>query len=156
MDREAWRAVIHGVAKSQTRLSDWTELNLPVPSKHFCWQLISRQVSPGNTKYKYEIHIQKWAFILVNYIEPTNTQRVKQFPLKYTEVLIWIVMENWKGEIFIWFTTKNISINLRPVYMAYLTWLNSFKSLGIFHNMIWLYISWTYYYKILWKSKYFW
>ena len=27
MDREAWRAVIHGVAKSQTQLSDWTELN---------------------------------------------------------------------------------------------------------------------------------
>ena len=25
MDREAWRAVIHGVAKSQTRLSNWTE-----------------------------------------------------------------------------------------------------------------------------------
>ena len=27
MDREAWRAVVHGVAKSWTRLSDWTELN---------------------------------------------------------------------------------------------------------------------------------
>ena len=27
MDREAWRAAIHGVTKSQTRLSDWTELN---------------------------------------------------------------------------------------------------------------------------------
>ena len=27
MDREAWHAVIHGVAKSRTRLSDWTELN---------------------------------------------------------------------------------------------------------------------------------
>ena len=27
MDREAWYAVIHGVAKSQTRLSNWTELN---------------------------------------------------------------------------------------------------------------------------------
>ena len=26
MDREAWRATIHGVAKSRTRLSDWTEL----------------------------------------------------------------------------------------------------------------------------------
>ena len=27
MDREAWRAVIHGVTKSRTRLSDWTELS---------------------------------------------------------------------------------------------------------------------------------
>ena len=28
MDREAWRTAVHGVAKSRTRLSDWTELNL--------------------------------------------------------------------------------------------------------------------------------
>ena len=27
MDREAWHAVIHGVSQSQTRLSDWIELN---------------------------------------------------------------------------------------------------------------------------------
>ena len=30
MDREAWHAVIHGVAKSRTRLSDWTELKTVV------------------------------------------------------------------------------------------------------------------------------
>ena len=28
MDREAWHAAVHGVAKSRTRLSDWTELNV--------------------------------------------------------------------------------------------------------------------------------
>ena len=33
MDREAWRAAIHGVAKSRTRLSDCTELNV---SKSVC------------------------------------------------------------------------------------------------------------------------
>ena len=27
MDREAWRAAVHGVSKSQTKLSNWTELN---------------------------------------------------------------------------------------------------------------------------------
>ena len=27
MDREAWSAAVHGVTKSRTRLSDWTELN---------------------------------------------------------------------------------------------------------------------------------
>ena len=39
MDREAWRAVVHGVAKSQTRLSDWTELNF---GPHVFWALDTR------------------------------------------------------------------------------------------------------------------
>ena len=40
MDREAWRAAVHGVVKSRTRLSDWTELD-------FCAGalLLSRSVS---------------------------------------------------------------------------------------------------------------
>ena len=33
MDREAWHAALHGVAKSHTRLSNWTELD---PKKLFC------------------------------------------------------------------------------------------------------------------------
>ena len=36
MDREAWRAAIHGVTKSWTRLSDWTELNR-VYGKTYPW-----------------------------------------------------------------------------------------------------------------------
>ena len=41
MDREAWRAVIHGVAKSGTWLSDWTELNkilIPLQSLVSCFR----------------------------------------------------------------------------------------------------------------------
>ena len=35
MDREAWRAAVHGVAERWTRLSDWTELNW-IKMKAFC------------------------------------------------------------------------------------------------------------------------
>ena len=35
MDREAWQAAIHGVEKSRTWLSDWTELNWPMTSEDF-------------------------------------------------------------------------------------------------------------------------
>ena len=31
MDKEAWHTAVHGVAKSRTRLSDWTELNWTEP-----------------------------------------------------------------------------------------------------------------------------
>ena len=39
MDREAWRAAFHGVTKSQTRLSDWTELNRTALQGQFCSEL---------------------------------------------------------------------------------------------------------------------
>ena len=46
MDREAWRAAVHGVAKSRTRMSNWTELN--------CFQLsiIAHSPEPIQKKLK--------------------------------------------------------------------------------------------------------
>ena len=44
MDREAWNAAIHGFTKSQTRLSDWIELN-PFPALRRFWYL---NTSPQN------------------------------------------------------------------------------------------------------------
>ena len=54
MDREAWRAAIHGVAKSRTRLSDWTELNWTggrmsvLRMQQIC--LVSKTVKPQRTQ----------------------------------------------------------------------------------------------------------
>ena len=38
MDREAWRAAIHGVAKSRTQMSDWTEYAFEL----WCWRRLLR------------------------------------------------------------------------------------------------------------------
>ena len=43
-DREAWRAGVHGVTKTQTQLSDWTELNWKT---HNCQNWLERFVSKG-------------------------------------------------------------------------------------------------------------
>ena len=40
MDREAWRAAIHGVAKSWTRLSDWSD---PIWSDVWMWELYHKE-----------------------------------------------------------------------------------------------------------------
>jgi len=40
MDREAWRAAIHGVAKNRTRLSDWCDLIWFLASPHPCQHLL--------------------------------------------------------------------------------------------------------------------
>ena len=61
MDREAWHAAIHGVPKSWTRLSDWTELNWTVGSQ---WDY--NRVSNGKDLFKNleiprEHFTQRWA-----------------------------------------------------------------------------------------------
>ena len=50
MDKKAWHAAIHEVAKNQTRLSDWTELNVTFNAEHgridafelWCWSRLLR------------------------------------------------------------------------------------------------------------------
>ena len=53
MDREAWRAVIHGVAKSWTRLSNWTELKHSV---NVCERMT------GHMSYFWIFWIFLWSF----------------------------------------------------------------------------------------------
>ena len=53
MDREAWHAVIHGVAKSQTRLSNWTELNY----LKIDWEVHGEKLALEKNKGKYKCSI---------------------------------------------------------------------------------------------------
>ena len=57
MDREAWRATVHGVAKSRTRLSDWTKLN---------WSLLLVDFSSDPLLYLVvSLHSKTWINVLV-------------------------------------------------------------------------------------------
>ena len=73
MDREAWRAVVHGVSKSQTRLSDWTELNYLGRWK---WKIHSENrhgVSKDVLKVK---HGDTWNFSCGNVINQRRNQQL--------------------------------------------------------------------------------
>ena len=71
MDREAWRAAVHGVAKSWTWLSDWTELNLVTKTCPSLCDLLDCR-TPGSSVLHYlskfvEIHIHcQWCYLSIS------------------------------------------------------------------------------------------
>ena len=64
MDREAWRAAIHGVAKSRTRLSDWSDL---MPLMLTGWNLHSLRNShnPLNNCINYWLSLVHWKLLFI-------------------------------------------------------------------------------------------
>ena len=77
MDREAWRAAIHGVAKSRTRLSDWTD-----------W-------------------LTDWGYQLRSIIKQNNKNKQKLFSVPRSVVLVWAgtcLKLTWKKYIFVYKT----------------------------------------------------
>ena len=104
MDREAWRAAVHGVTKSQTRLSDWTELN---------W--VKAMVFPG-VIYGWE----SWT------IEKAECQRIDAFELWCWRRLLrvpWTAMRSNQSilkEIIPWCSLEGLMLKLKLQYFGHL------------------------------------
>ena len=58
MDREAWRAAVHGVAKSQTWLSSWTELNIDLVYSYYI--LKDKNSSKGKESQFKTLYVNNW------------------------------------------------------------------------------------------------
>ena len=90
MDREAWHDVVHGVAKSQTRLSNWTEL---INS----WKVISNEIA-------LLLHNLIFRDLPLKYIQENKTKEI------FTEILIaaifliakclFLIYKTWLNEIW--------------------------------------------------------
>ena len=71
MDREAWCAVIHGVAKSWTRLSNWTEHN--IERYGTVWFLLSSLLISQGSLSIFSFHFRKWNFFCPLFAFSANT-----------------------------------------------------------------------------------
>ena len=103
MDREAWRAVIHGVTKSRTLLSDWTEQNwdwslwLSKPLTLLCFEVRSQQVL--SVWRALELCPGRW---LPGWMGPKD--RLCNWPRSLSRLLTWqgcrlFVFTNWAGTL---------------------------------------------------------
>ena len=76
MDREAWRAAIHGVAKSRTRLSDWSDLK--ITSNQSILNEISPEYSLEGLMLKLKLStLATWCEELTHWKRPWCWERLK-------------------------------------------------------------------------------
>ena len=132
MDREAWHAAVHGVAKSQTGLSDWTELNW---GAYYLLQLaifITFSFDFFNTT---GIYLVVWYDLSYGDIFPISLQLFPTF-IKYSfssllikNILSWHV-SNWKN-------------------MSYRTQASRFPTWWSFHYFINLLLNYSWFFKFI-------
>ena len=87
MDREAWRAAIHGVAKSRIQLSDWTELNwYTLKRKHLPNEIIP--ATSFGTFSSFSVNVPPFPdFLLMAWATPTTWYKKRTLIISLTEII---------------------------------------------------------------------
>ena len=100
LDREAWLAVVHGVTRSRTRLSDWTEL---IRKWHYLFIYSFYDSSSNSKKLKTLFHVQlychlknvKWMNELADEIITINELRKGRWSSVYDTILFSEIFSQW-------------------------------------------------------------
>ena len=111
MDREAWRAAIHGVAKSRTRLCDWSELNwthtwLEKAREKLCYKCSSthpdREICQDEVDVFVDFEWLAFSALILRDSRKENKSAVLQLSL--------ILLSNlWQGSTMLYCIKKKIS-----------------------------------------------
>ena len=122
MDREAWHAVIHGVAKSWTRLSNWTELNWS--SNSVTWyKVLQIQVLWASCSVIFYLISHSELTVLIDLLIPTSLNSLTHQKL--------YVRFSLHSEWPFFFT------NMLTFYSSYKAQLNITTSVELFHYILW-------------------
>ena len=98
MDREAWRAAVHEVTKSWTRLSDWNELITTL-----IWIIILPLIKGLYVHYcSFGSHKNSTKYMKI--IIPVLQMRKLWFRVVNLRKFIWKTEEEWGFQSFTWFT----------------------------------------------------
>ena len=145
MDREAWPAAVHGVAKSRTRLSDWTELNWRILTYHLIllWMVL-KWTSLVAQKVKYLAAMQVTWVRCLGQEDPLQKEMAT-----HSSILAWKILwtekpgrlqskilqrvgHEWATFTSIWIFREHKLVHSRNIYLArmYFSKLIKVKSLS--------------------------
>ena len=156
MDREAWRVVIHGIAKNQTRLSNWTELKLglSIPLTLFLFKIVLAILGPLHFHIDFRISLLMFSvgkhaeifwwwvdWILHQFEETSNLNNIKIFqPMKMIFFSLFsyslILQQILRNSLYL-FLCSSVFINIfMLIWMKFFSWFNFLIIHLIYKNTI--------------------
>ena len=132
MDREAWCAAVHGVAKSWTRLSDWTELNRVLFWREQILRSLEIQKSGQIEKLKLEFGLKKmfrgWKLRLAGDLGHRDILGIdtatKWYQLSILLCVLFSVLEN---RFHVLLSCSKVMIPLILSFSRFWHWVNTLK-----------------------------